>query len=537
MKTKTLSKRLWGILCLILLCPLSLMAETDYTHYTHVPGNNIDLNPGTNPTTSHTGGCRYEDNNDNVGNIKNGRSSTYHINVTRTGSFTMQMGISKYDGGEMKVTITDEATSQIEVEQTFTIPASSNYAMQEFVLSSPLTQGYKTMKLEYANTTTGYVMNYKNLTLAYNYPVIASWDFTDSTNGYEQVAGTASPFLSYYAGAYAYGNKDMFTLSTGGNKGHGLNTAQLNLKESTSIDLEIRQGWATNDGNDITDGSKHCIFYEIMVPTLGYDEVKLTAMVSHNKPNHKMYAVYSIDGGATWQGTTSINLNSNQDGYSPLSIDLPSGKGNVKVRLLPDGDWYYYLKSCKLTGEPCSSYTVTTNSAGWASFSAPQNVTLSDGAQAYVCSAVSDETVTLNKITNIPAAEGVFIKGEPNTEYTATVVPASDVVTTNLIEGCMTDVTLTGTEGAYILAVKKGVAGLYFVNSALSVPAGKAYLKSGSGSQAKSLSFVFADDSLTGITTTEATTTTHRPRKVMVNNRLVINSNNESYSISGIQIR
>lgn len=34
-----------------------------------------------------------------------------------------------------------------------------------------------------------------------------------------------------------------------------------------------------------------------------------------------MYAVYSIDGGTTWQGTTYIDLSNNQAGYRPLSID------------------------------------------------------------------------------------------------------------------------------------------------------------------------------------------------------------------------
>ena len=70
-----------GVILLSMMLPLCMWAA-DYSKYTHVPGNYIDLNPTTNSTTTHDG-CGYEEKEDNVGNIKNGRSSTYHIYVDK----------------------------------------------------------------------------------------------------------------------------------------------------------------------------------------------------------------------------------------------------------------------------------------------------------------------------------------------------------------------------------------------------------------------------------------------------------------------
>lgn len=142
-------------------------------------------------------------------------------------------------------------------------------------------------------------------------------------------------------------------------------------------------------------------------------------------------------------------------------------------------------------GIKANAYLVTTNAAGWASFCAAENTSLSGEAKTYVCTAVDNNIVTLEPVTHIPANKGVFIKGEPNATYQIVPAETGDAVSINLIKGCLTATTLAGTEGAYILGVKNGEAGIYQVTSSITVPAGKAYLQPATTGLAKFLSIAF----------------------------------------------
>lgn len=487
-----------------MMLPLCMWAAEDYSKYTHVPGNYIDLNPKTNSTTSHHRDCRYEEKDNNVGNIKDGRYSTYHIYVDKSGKYELSMDITRYNAGtSFTLTITDETLSTKEFENTFEIPNVTNYTKCTFELGS-LSVGPKEVKLQ-GNFpgNTGYIMNYRNVTFNVIYPVLAKWDFSDVANGYVQKDGTSSPFLAFYPGEYAYGDNTMFTLSTGGVKGGGLNQAILN----TNKDLELREGYSPSgfiSEADMTDGSKHYLYYEISVPTIGFESVTLTAMVSHNQSGHNMYAVYSADGGTTWEGTQKVALSNSQSSYLPLSIVIPGGKDNVLVRLHPDKNWYYYLQSCTLSGEPMKSYKVKTNAKGWASFSAVQPVGLPAGLKAYAATDINETHVKLNELTQVAAEEGVFVNGAPSTEYTLNVL--EDEVTkeaTNLIKPILVASAgheVATTETVYALATKNDKCGLYKVESGVTVK-GKAYLDASGKGLAKAPAFFDLSDgnSATGI--------------------------------------
>lgn len=497
-----------GVILLSMMLPLCVWAAEDYSKYTHVPGNYIDLNPKTNSTTSHSG-CKYESSG-NVGYIKNGCSSTYHIRVDQKGEYALSMCVARPGKGTFTLTITDEATSSQELEQTFDIPNVDNYAECKFALEKALTAGYKTVKMTYRSSSTGYLMNYKNLTFKAN-TVLAKWDFNDAEHGYVQKEGTVSPYLTYYPaeGSYAYGNQTMFTLSTGGVKGGGLNQAILN----TNKDLELREGKAPSgfiSEADMTDGSKHYLYYEISVPTIGFESVTLTARVSHNQSNHNMYAVYSADGGTTWEGTQKVALSNSQSSYLPLSIVIPGGKDNVLVRLHPDNNWYYYLQSCTLSGEPMKSYKVKTNAKGWASFSAVQPVGLPAGLKAYAATDINETHVKLNELTQVAAEEGVFVNGAPSTEYTLNVLE-NEVTkeTINLIKPILVASAgheVANTETIYALATKGGKCGLYRVQPDVTVK-GKAYLDATGKSITKAPMFYeLGDGAATGIVEVRAAT-------------------------------
>lgn len=500
-----------------MMLPLCVWAAEDYSEYTHVPGNYIDLNPKTNSTTSHRD-CRYEEKDNNVGNIKNGRYSTYHIYVDKSGKYELSMDITRYNAGtSFTLTITDETLSTKEFENTFEIPNVTNYTKCTFELGT-LSTGPKEVKLlcNYPENTKGYIMNYRNVTFNVLNPVLAKWDFNDAENGYVQKEGTASPYLTYYPaeGSYAYGNQTMFTLSTGGQSGKGLDKAA--IEDGFGVNaLKLYEGNSdkstykyVTDETITNGGDYHIVFYEISVPTIGLESARLTASVGHNQSGHYMYAVYSVDGGTTWTGTQKVALAKND--YTSISIDLPGGKDNVLVRLHPSGDYYYWLKTCVVSGERTQSYKVTTNGKGWASFSAVQPVSLPDGLKAYAATDINNDYVMLKELNTVAAEEGVFVKGAANTQYTLNVV--DDEVTkeaTNLIKPILlasAGHTVANTETIYALATKEGKCGLYRVQPDVTVK-GKAYLDATGKSITKAPMFYeLGDGAATGIVEVRAAT-------------------------------
>ena len=149
---------------------------------------------------------------------------------------------------------------------------------------------------------------------------------------------------------------------------------------------------------------------------------------------------------------------------------------------------------------------ITLNSEGWASFTSLLRgyvVACPLGAKAYVATAVDDETVTLQEVTHFTYGEGVFVKGDPDSEVFANVVEAESTYPTgnNLTVGCPNDVTLYAESNAYIVATNNDndESGFYHVKTAINVPAGKAYLYA-PNTKAKSLKITFADgEEATGI--------------------------------------
>ena len=507
-----------GVILLSMMLPLCMWAAEEYSEYTHVPGNYIDLN---NSSTTHSNGCRYEEANNNVGNIRDGGYSTYHIYVDKSGNYELSMEITRHNAGtSFTLTITDETKSIKEIEKTFEIPAAKNYKKCTFELGT-LSEGPKevTLRCNYPENTNDYIMNYRNVTFNVLYPVLAKWDFNDAENGYVQKEGTKSPFLTYYPaeGSYAYGNQTMFTLSTGGQSGKGLNGAAIEEDKWKSgvKALKLSEGYSYKSAHgSVTDetitkgGDYHILYFEISVPTIGLESARLTASIGHNQADHYMYAVYSVDGGDTWTGTQKVALAKND--YTSISISLPGGQDNVLVRLHPSGDYYYWLKTCVVSGERTQSYKVTTNGKGWASFSAVQPVSLPDGLKAYAATDINNDYVMLKELNTVAAEEGVFVKGAANTEYTLTVVDGEVTKEeTNLIKPILlasAGHTVANTETIYALATKGGKCGLYRVQPDVTVK-GKAYLDATGKSITKAPMFYeLGDGAATGIVEVRAAT-------------------------------
>ena len=169
-----------------------------------------------------------------------------------------------------------------------------------------------------------------------------------------------------------------------------------------------------------------------------------------------------------------------------------------------DGETETMICVYDITFTPATA-TVTTNKGKWASFTPSWNATLSDGAQAYIITAVSETSVTASTVDVLSAGTGYFVKGAAaETAYTATAT-ADDATATagNKIVGTTTDITING-EGntKYVLGTAGEVSGLFKVDSEVTVAAGKAYLDAGTVLSARQLSLNF-DEGTTGITTVE----------------------------------
>ena len=156
------------------------------------------------------------------------------------------------------------------------------------------------------------------------------------------------------------------------------------------------------------------------------------------------------------------------------------------------------------------------NSAGWASFTSvlPGAVLMCPiGSTAYVATEVGGGVVTLAPVTKFTYGQGVFIKGDANSEILPVVTEGvSDVPTEgNITEGCTENVELYTESGAYIVATNTvtGEAGFFrVIGNNVVVPAGKAYLygpleedaKAALSEDAKMLKIVFANgEQATGI--------------------------------------
>jgi hypothetical protein len=142
------------------------------------------------------------------------------------------------------------------------------------------------------------------------------------------------------------------------------------------------------------------------------------------------------------------------------------------------------------------------NGEGWATTYLPFDVTLSDGLKAYYVNEINTGYVTFAETTDVPANNGVILRGEPG-EYTLNIAKASSTITGNYLSGTTVTKEITKEDGnAYYVLAKHEEAGLGFYNAVLGEDetkfknvANKAYLvvPTEQAQDVKSLSFRFED--------------------------------------------
>ncbi len=208
---------------------------------------------------------------------------------------------------------------------------------------------------------------------------------------------------------------------------------------------------------------------------------------------------YSFMVGDTEVFSGSIANGTNQDAYSDeFTVSASSTLSFASEGSSASGvDYFYLVKTAE---------SVTIASSGLSTFcstSALDLANLPDGLTAYrICgSGIDDEnyTITPTEITEaVAAGTGLLLKGTASTTYaiptatSGTTYAFSFEDTGNLLVGVTEDTVLEAETGLIL------VGGTFYLNSAGTIPAGRAYIGDPANG-ARELKIVFGDDVTTGI--------------------------------------
>lgn len=148
-----------------------------------------------------------------------------------------------------------------------------------------------------------------------------------------------------------------------------------------------------------------------------------------------------------------------------------------------------------------------TTKTGYATYSNanPLNLDAVTGGHAHYASAASGNTVTMTDATgNVPAGEGLFIKGTAGQRFTIGVASSGTAIVGNLLKGQVSEGTVAASaSGAnhYVFGYTSATDyGFYNLTSDTTVPAGKAYLELATTLGAGAKVNVMFDNETTGIT-------------------------------------
>ena len=135
--------------------------------------------------------------------------------------------------------------------------------------------------------------------------------------------------------------------------------------------------------------------------------------------------------------------------------------------------------------------SVTIGATGYATFVAPSDVSFPSDVTAFIITAMTGTSVTMEAVEAIPAGTAVVVKGAAGTYY-LDAAASTDDVTSNLLKACTSAFNPAAENSIYCLANKDKGVGFYPVATTVTIPAGKAYLEI--TSKAKAFYALFEDD-------------------------------------------
>lgn len=221
-------------------------------------------------------------------------------------------------------------------------------------------------------------------------------------------------------------------------------------------------------------------------------------MCATNSGCNKLSAVYC-------KSTTPPNL------YTSSFVN----RSNITLHVLPGYKEVYenadFWKDM-IIKEDMGMTTITLGASDYATYCSDANLDFSEveGLKAYIASSFNPSTgsLTITRVDNVPAGEGMLLKGTAGESYD---VPTTDNVSVvaNLMKGNTTATTLdptTGDNTNFVLSKNsEGVMGFYRFNKSVTMPANKAWLQIptsalGNSASAKGFTLVEEGEEITGIT-------------------------------------
>jgi len=266
-----------------------------------------------------------------------------------------------------------------------------------------------------------------------------------------------------------------------------------------------------------------------------------TAAVTYtdNKETHK-------DETPTYWSFELQDWSGESEKFSSINIPLYEAATGTWVKITSDADKVASHVSgatgfcCDLTEidyyHPITSFSI--GSIGMATFCANVAVSVPTGIEAYYATVNGEKTkVILNKITDgiIPANTGVIITGDEGSVIEFTKTTTATTYDTNVLHGVTTATTMT--EGDYVLYNNNGTAEFRRV-TATELAANKAYLPAASvaGAGARSLSVVFDDNELTGMSDVRSKTSEVRNKYYDLSGRRVAQPTKGLYIVNGKKV-
>lgn len=203
------------------------------------------------------------------------------------------------------------------------------------------------------------------------------------------------------------------------------------------------------------------------------------------------------------------------------------------------GDYRYFYLDYKVTqagyiSEIVISYEatvpVTIGAAGWATYVTPCAVDFTNNAiEAYAVSAIGAESVTLTRLTTVPANEAIIVKG---TTGAVLAIESADAIT-NLMQKTTEDTTADGSQ--YILANVDG-EGIVFAQATESstIAAGKGYITLPGGSANLRMEVEGDKNAVENVT---AVTKSVAPAKLVKNGQIFVMKNGRMFNTAGAQMK
>lgn len=294
-------------------------------------------------------------------------------------------------------------------------------------------------------------------------------------------SGMSNLYTHFYEYNSMDGNGNALDLTVRGNSSSSLNTYTPVLTDAEAAAYTVEN---VLGGTDSWLPTEECVV--VAAPTISASGATISWDASDDA---RCYVIFKD--GTYLANTTETSYDVTENGaYTVRPANLNGGLG--------------------ATSNEVQICTITTNKAGWASFT-PAYDCVVEGAQAYIVTAINSTGTTFNSldataISVMKAGEGYFIKGAEKAvaQYTVnSTAETPDDVTGTMLVGCLSNVVLPANSGSepvkYFLGTKEGKAGLYYVaSSAITIPAGKCYLQSDSNTFINGIEMTFEEDA-TGI--------------------------------------